>query len=71
MPSTKRTSLIRYFNALRNRHRIIQDRIDHEAARPLPDSLTIQRLKKLKLRLKDRMQSLEASLGKVQLKEAA
>ncbi len=45
--------------SLRARHRIIQEHIDAEQARPRPDPLTLQSLKKLRLFFRDKIELLE------------
>ena len=52
----------RYYS-LMERHRMIEQRLDAEMARPLPDSLRLQELKREKLRLRDEMEALEHLLG--------
>lgn len=46
-------------NALRNRRAVIQARIEREQARPAPDSLALQGLRKLKLRFREQIEYLE------------
>ncbi len=48
-----------FMNSLRNRRAQIQARIEHEQARPAPDSLRLYRLKKLKLRFREQIEYLE------------
>jgi len=45
--------------ALRKRHRMLDDRIAVEHQRPLPDMSVLQRLKRHKLRLKDELERYE------------
>lgn len=52
----------RYYSLL-GRHRGIEQRLDAEMKRPLPDSLAVQELKREKLRLRDEMEALEYLLG--------
>jgi hypothetical protein len=42
--------------ALTARHRELEDRIDQETHRPVPDSAILSALKKQKLRVKDAME---------------
>ncbi len=44
-----------HLNALQNKHAGIEARLRDEMARPVPDTATIQLLKKQKLRLKEEM----------------
>ncbi|MBM3518020.1 MAG: DUF465 domain-containing protein [Alphaproteobacteria bacterium] len=46
---------------LRSRHRELEQEIDDEARRPLPDSMRIAELKRLKLRIKDDIARLSRS----------
>lgn len=46
-----------HLTALETKHDGLEARIDAEHLRPLPDDLTIARLKKEKLRLKDELRS--------------
>lgn len=48
-----------FLNSLRNRRAQIQARIEHEQARPAPDSLRLYGLKKLKLRFREQIEYLE------------
>lgn len=41
--------------ALQARHQELEDAIDEERSRPLPDTLLVQMLKRQKLRIKDKM----------------
>ncbi len=45
--------LLRRLETLQRRHARLQSGLDAELARPAPDSLAIQRMKRLKLRAKD------------------
>ncbi len=47
---------------LRREHRALDIQIDELAASPLPDRITMQRLKKQKLALKDQITALSAQL---------
>ena len=42
-----------YISSLQARHARLDREIDEESQRPLPDSMTIQDLKRQKLRIKD------------------
>jgi len=46
---------------LKDRHHALEAEIDAENARPAPDELRIQTLKKEKLRIKDEIQRLQAT----------
>ncbi len=48
---------------LRDRHTALDARIGREAARPLPDSLELARLKRAKLRLKEEMERMRTPPG--------
>lgn len=43
--------------ALETKHHSLESRIEAEHKRPLPDELTLAKMKKEKLRLKDELQS--------------
>jgi hypothetical protein len=47
------TAVSSHLNALQTKHAGIEARIREEMARPVPDTATIQSLKKQKLRLKE------------------
>ena len=47
---------------LASTHRAVEQALAAELARPLPDSLVVQRLKKTKLRLKDRLATRHAAM---------
>ncbi|OYU47828.1 MAG: DUF465 domain-containing protein [Rhizobiales bacterium PAR1] len=49
----------RYLRALRRKREIVQIAIDEEYARPIPDGVTLSELKKVKLRLRERIEALE------------
>lgn len=51
-----------HLNALWSRHSILEAKIQHEQTRPMPDSLRIQALKKLRLRIRERIEGIEARL---------
>ena len=48
----KKHDRVRWLKAL---HRACEDLIDEERSRPLPDSFRLQALKRMRLRLRDRM----------------
>lgn len=48
-----------FLNSLRNRHAVIDARIEREQARPAPDSLRLFGLKKLKLRFREQIEYIE------------
>jgi hypothetical protein len=54
-------SLSDQIEVLRNRHRGLEEQIDHEINRPLPNADVITDLKRQKLRIKDEIASLEAT----------
>ncbi|MEM7423160.1 MAG: YdcH family protein [Pseudomonadota bacterium] len=45
------------FNALVARHRSIEARLESELKRPMPDSLVLQRLKRQKLAVRDKIEA--------------
>lgn len=47
-----------YVESLRSKHALLEQKIDVEAHRPLPDQLLLSRLKREKLKLKDEIASL-------------
>ena len=49
----------RFLTALQARKAVIEQRIEDELRRPMPCNLRLGTLKKLKLQLRDQMQSLE------------
>jgi hypothetical protein len=48
-------NISRKLHALYNHHALLETKISREHSRPIPDTLTIQRYKRLKLRLKDKI----------------
>ncbi len=44
-----------YITVLRTRHEELEQAIDDETNRPLPDGLVVQMLKRQKLRIKDKL----------------
>ena len=52
-----------YFFALVRRKSAIEEEIRHELRRPLPCTMTLQRLKRQRLQLKDRMRLTGAGAG--------
>ena len=44
-----------YVESLRSKHALLEQQIDAEMHRPLPDQLILTRLKREKLRIKDEM----------------
>lgn len=48
-----------FLKSLRTRRAVIQDRIDAEQARPVPDSLKLQALKKLRFGFKEQIEFIE------------
>ena len=53
--------VLQHIEVLRNKHAELDNHLLSEERRPRPDTLTISRLKKLKLIYKQRIQQLEAS----------
>ena len=51
------TAVSSHLNALQNKHAGLEARLRDEMARPIPDTATIQALKKQKLRLKEEIAS--------------
>ena len=49
-----------YITFLRVRHKQLEEAIREEARRPLPDSLQVQLMKRQRLRIKDKLQRIEA-----------
>lgn len=47
-----------YVESLRSKHALLEQKIDTEAHRPLPDQLLLSRLKREKLKIKDEIASL-------------
>lgn len=50
----------RYLHYLQREHARLEDAIDRERQRPLPDQLQLARLKKLKLAVRDQIAEIEA-----------
>ena len=48
--------LVIRFETLRARHRQLDDQIRRESAKPAPDAMQLQRLKRLRLRAKESME---------------
>lgn len=51
------------YDSLLERHRRIDQKLDSEMKRPLPDYFTVQGLKRQKLRIKDEMKAWELLMG--------
>ena len=49
----------RYLKALRRKRENVQIAIDEEYARPVPDGITLSELKKVKLKLRERIEEIE------------
>ncbi|HAQ01295.1 YdcH family protein [Rhodospirillum rubrum] len=47
-------------DALNNRHAELEERLEHEATRPIPDTSVVTTLKRQKLRIKDEIHRMEA-----------
>ena len=60
----------RRLNALLLRHERLDRQLREESSRPFKDSLTIQRLKRLKLRVKDEMALMRGVMRTVRVQEA-
>jgi hypothetical protein len=58
MPHSLRTKILKQLSALSDRKARIERSIEQEVKELLPCSLTLQRLKKLRLRIKDHMTAL-------------
>ncbi len=58
-------SLQSRLESLKTRHAVLESRISEEDQRPRPDSTALSRLKAEKLRLKDEISRLRASLAPV------
>lgn len=54
-------SLLDHIEALRNRHRSLEEAIDREVRRPLPNPEAVADLKRQKLRIKDEIVQLQHS----------
>ena len=52
-------SMHEHVDSLRSKHARLKQLIDEELHRPLPDQVTVSRLKKEKLRIKDEIERLE------------
>jgi len=52
-------SMHEHVDSLRSKHARLEQLIDEELHRPLPDQVTVSRLKKEKLRIKDEIERLE------------
>jgi hypothetical protein len=48
-----------FVKSLRNRRAILQSRIEEEQSRPVPDSIRLRILKKLRLRFRDQIEFIE------------
>ena len=59
------TKALQHIEALRSKHAELDAHLVSEQQRPRPDTLTISRLKKLKLLYKQKIQQLEATLRPV------
>lgn len=53
----------RFLNYLRREHARLEDLIDQEQRRILPDQLQLARLKKLKLAVRDQIAEIESDVG--------
>ena len=51
-----------HLNAPWSRHSILEAKIQQEQTRPMPDNLRIQALKKLRLRIRERIEGIETRL---------
>lgn len=55
----------RFLHYLRREHARLEDSIDRERQRPLPDQLQLARLKKLKLAVRDQIAEIETEVADV------
>lgn len=55
-------SLLDHIEALRTRHRTLEEAIDREVSRPLPNPEAVADLKRQKLRIKDEIVHLEHTI---------
>ena len=55
------------YDALLAKHRTLEEKLEAELARPLPDSLVVQRLKRHKLLVKDEIESWERLMRAVRI----
>lgn len=46
-------SYVERLESLKSKHRALEDRVQKETSRPLPDTLTLKRLKLEKLKIKE------------------
>ena len=56
------------YKALRQKHRAIEAELAAEMTRPAPDTLVLQRLKRLKLMIKDDIAAMKRAMGKMRRK---
>jgi hypothetical protein len=61
MPPEGNMTLAGHLEELSEKHRLLEQKIQEELARPSSDGLQINRLKKEKLRIKDEMAKLEGT----------
>ncbi|MCG8547589.1 MAG: YdcH family protein [Alphaproteobacteria bacterium] len=57
-----RTTLAHRYEILVRTHRLLEDQITSEAARPIPNSLSMQEMKRRRLRVKEQIVGLEPML---------
>lgn len=57
-----RTTLAHRYETLVRTHRLLEDQITSEAARPIPNSLSMQEMKRRKLRVKEQIVGIEPML---------
>jgi hypothetical protein len=60
-------SLHEHVDSLRTKHATLEQMIDEEQHRPLPDQVTLSRLKREKLRIKEEIQRLAATEPEAQM----
>ncbi len=58
-------TLVAHVKALRSRKTALEDQIDDEQARPLPDTVRLRKLKTRKLALRDRLRQQEQRLARL------
>ena len=63
LDGSRRTTLARRYEILVRTHRFLEDQIASEAARPIPNSLSMQEMKRRKLRVKEQIVGLEPMLN--------
>ena len=62
-----RLNILSRIGTLRERHRMLETEISTEERRPLPHTMTLQRLKRRRLAVKEEIESMEALMRGRQL----